>query len=66
MSDIKITIEARGQKYVDTPVFAYRANSVLVHVAEACGRRIPKRIFLGYERRHLKWVRPNDCALTRE
>ena len=55
-------ITKAGQRFVDDPVFANPRKETTIEssIRVAFGRRMVRRIILGYERIRLKWIRPGE------
>lgn len=55
--DEPVTSVKDGQKFYDRPVHATRKRMEVI-VAGALGREVPRTQLLGYERIHLRWMKP--------
>lgn len=64
MSEIKTTIDAKGQPFVDVPVIARpKTGFIGTSIGAALfGAPGPAPIQIGYQRVNLKWVKPSKGA----
>lgn len=58
MSEIRISVNHKGQRYVDMPQFYYLRDRLHAAIASIHGRRVPERVVVGFERIWLKQGKP--------